>query len=138
MDFQYLYTSFDGRIGRQSWWLGVIVLIVAMVIVISISLFIPFIGIILIAIAYLAALFASVAMGLKRLHDRNKDGTLLWVFIGVPIAVQAITWLFSLQTSALGMLLAAISFAASIWGLIELGILKGTEGPNDYGPDPLQ
>jgi uncharacterized membrane protein YhaH (DUF805 family) len=26
----------------------------------------------------------------------------------------------------------------SLWGLIELGFLRGTVGPNQYGPDPLE
>jgi uncharacterized membrane protein YhaH (DUF805 family) len=30
-----------------------------------------------------------------------------------------------------------LSFAIGIWALIELGILKGTTGPNQHGPDPL-
>ena len=30
------------------------------------------------------------------------------------------------------------SFVISIWGLVELGFLRGTVGPNPYGPDPLQ
>ena len=30
------------------------------------------------------------------------------------------------------------SLAISIWGLVELGFLRGTVGPNQYGPDPLQ
>jgi uncharacterized membrane protein YhaH (DUF805 family) len=25
----------------------------------------------------------------------------------------------------------------SLWALIELGLLKGTQGPNRFGPDPL-
>lgn len=29
------------------------------------------------------------------------------------------------------------SFAVSIWGLVELGFLRGTPGPNQYGPDPI-
>ncbi len=29
------------------------------------------------------------------------------------------------------------SFAISIWGFVEIGCLRGTEGPNQYGPDPL-
>ncbi|MGZ3295479.1 MAG: DUF805 domain-containing protein, partial [Xanthobacteraceae bacterium] len=24
-----------------------------------------------------------------------------------------------------------------IWGLVEMGFLKGTNGPNRFGPDPL-
>jgi uncharacterized membrane protein YhaH (DUF805 family) len=30
------------------------------------------------------------------------------------------------------------SLVISIWGLVELGFLRGTVGPNQYGPDPLQ
>ena len=28
--------------------------------------------------------------------------------------------------------------ASSLWVLIELGFRRGTDGENDYGPDPLQ
>ena len=34
--------------------------------------------------------------------------------------------------------LGVASFVISIWGLVELGFLRGTVGPNPYGPDPLQ
>jgi uncharacterized membrane protein YhaH (DUF805 family) len=30
------------------------------------------------------------------------------------------------------------AFALSIWGLVEIGFLRGTVGPNQYGPDPLE
>jgi uncharacterized membrane protein YhaH (DUF805 family) len=36
-----------------------------------------------------------------------------------------------------GIILNLISFAISIWALVELGFLRGTVGPNRYGPDPL-
>jgi uncharacterized membrane protein YhaH (DUF805 family) len=38
----------------------------------------------------------------------------------------------------LGIVFLLASFALSIWGLIEMGFLRGTAGPNRYGPDPLQ
>jgi uncharacterized membrane protein YhaH (DUF805 family) len=53
----------------------------------------------------------SIAVGIKRFHDRNKSG--VWVLI---IFVPVI---------------------GSLWYLIECGFLKGTTGPNNYGPDPL-
>jgi uncharacterized membrane protein YhaH (DUF805 family) len=31
-----------------------------------------------------------------------------------------------------------VSLIISIWALVELGFLRGTPGPNQYGPDPLQ
>jgi uncharacterized membrane protein YhaH (DUF805 family) len=30
-----------------------------------------------------------------------------------------------------------VSFAITIWAIVELGFLRGTIGPNRYGPDPL-
>ncbi|TGR16409.1 DUF805 domain-containing protein, partial [Mesorhizobium sp. M8A.F.Ca.ET.197.01.1.1] len=47
----------------------------------------------------------------KRWHDRNKSGW--WTLIGL------------------------IPIIGGIWLLIELGILEGTRGANQYGPDPL-
>jgi uncharacterized membrane protein YhaH (DUF805 family) len=34
--------------------------------------------------------------------------------------------------------LSLVAFAISIWGFVELGCLRGTDGPNTYGPDPLE
>ena len=31
-----------------------------------------------------------------------------------------------------------IGLVCVIWGLVELGFLRGTRGPNRFGPDPLQ
>jgi uncharacterized membrane protein YhaH (DUF805 family) len=33
--------------------------------------------------------------------------------------------------------LALAGFALTIWGFVEIGCLRGTTGPNIYGPDPL-
>jgi len=30
-----------------------------------------------------------------------------------------------------------VPFVGLIWAIIDLGILPGTVGPNEYGPDPL-
>lgn len=62
-------------------------------------------------IVALALLYPSLAVGVKRWHDRDKSG---W-------------W----------MLILLIPLIGAIWYLIACGILKGTDGPNRYGPDPL-
>jgi uncharacterized membrane protein YhaH (DUF805 family) len=36
-----------------------------------------------------------------------------------------------------GVVLSLVGAAISIWGFVEIGCLKGTTGPNKYGPDPL-
>jgi uncharacterized membrane protein YhaH (DUF805 family) len=41
------------------------------------------------------------------------------------------------QPSGLSMLVGLVSLAIAIWALVELGFLRGTDGPNQHGPDPL-
>jgi uncharacterized membrane protein YhaH (DUF805 family) len=66
--------------------------------------------IILLVVAVVAT-WISLAIGVKRWHDRNKTGW--WMLINfVPVI-------------------------GPFWYLIECGFLKGTSGPNTYGPDPL-
>jgi uncharacterized membrane protein YhaH (DUF805 family) len=36
-----------------------------------------------------------------------------------------------------GFLLHLAGFAITVWAFVELGCLRGTVGPNRYGPDPL-
>ena len=38
----------------------------------------------------------------------------------------------------LAIILGLAGFGISIWALVELGFLRGTVGPNQYGPDPLE
>ncbi|WP_158811157.1 DUF805 domain-containing protein [Beijerinckia sp. L45] len=56
-------------------------------------------------------LWINTCIAIKRLHDRNKSG-----------------WWF---------LLAFVPYVGGLWLLIECGMLRGTAGPNRFGPDPL-
>jgi uncharacterized membrane protein YhaH (DUF805 family) len=38
----------------------------------------------------------------------------------------------------LGFVLHLVAFAITVWAFVELGCLRGTVGPNQYGPDPLE
>jgi uncharacterized membrane protein YhaH (DUF805 family) len=126
-----LFTSFEGRINRQKWWLGLIVLVIIQwifYIVIGMifgggmminlnpedpeavrqamgALMIPLLILILIF------LWPTLAIYAKRWHDRGKSGW--WTLIIL------------------------IPLIGPIWSLVELGFLRGSEGPNQYGPDPL-
>lgn len=104
--------SFEGRINRAKYW-GYSLLIglgVAVVAAVGASLA----GQTGLWTAYLIALLLAIwpglALGIKRCHDRNKSG---WFMILSLIPIL------------------------NIWYLIEIGFLKGTDGPNDYGEDPL-
>ncbi len=43
----------------------------------------------------------------------------------------------ALKSSTIWWMLVLVGCALSLWGLIELGFLRGTDGDNDYGPAPL-
>ena len=57
------------------------------------------------------ATWIHIAVAVKRYHDRNKSGW--WVLI------------------------VFLPVIGGLWYLIECGFLRGTPGPNTYGPDPL-
>jgi uncharacterized membrane protein YhaH (DUF805 family) len=112
-------------------------------------------------IGWLVLIFAMLAVGAKRLHDRNKSAWWLLVFYGIPF----ILWCYAFWSVISGMIgmggmaaqgmsqeqmmgswmatmqqmwwVSLVNTIIGVWGLIELGILKGTTGDNQYGPDPL-
>lgn len=149
MDFGYLYTSFEGRINRKSYWIGLLALIIVMMAVMFGALFL--VGGSIVAndfqtrmitfVLQLAFLYPSAALMVKRLQDRNRPGYFA-AFLLVPMVIKAVTDLMGMtgdpvDQNALDYLLNIIIFVVSVWFFIELGCLRGTVGPNQYGPDPL-
>jgi len=154
---QYLF-GFSGRINRARYWAYVLVGILFLLVGLGIAL--PYIliehrsansgneplsplGVATIAaeavliVAYFVAILAITA---KRLHDRNKSGWWVVLFLIFPQIANAIAdpkmGLPSIPVA--GRLLLLLSgFIFAIWGFIELGCLRGTPGENRYGPDPL-
>jgi uncharacterized membrane protein YhaH (DUF805 family) len=80
--------------------------------------------------------FASLAVAIKRLHDRDKSAWWLLLFGLVPLILLNIAYHTGAVEVRLVLVLASLSIA--IWFLLELGFLPGTAGPNRYGPDPLR
>lgn len=108
-----LYFSSEGRIGRAIYWLSQIPLI-ALNLLLNVMAEASGASGGVAAFVFLTSvvvLVASVMVGIKRCHDRDKSGW--WVLLSV---VPVIGWL---------------------WAIIELGCLQGTVGPNRFGPDPL-
>jgi uncharacterized membrane protein YhaH (DUF805 family) len=143
MDFNYLFTSFDGRINRQPYWMGILVMIgIAIVVMVLLGMILGFQSrafAILGLLIQLALLYPSAALMAKRLHDRNRPTW--WVaFILIPSLLQSLAAAFSdpLNPSVAVSFLSLITMLVAIWFFIELGCLRGTVGPNEYGPDPLE
>ncbi len=147
MDFTSLLFSFNGRINRAKWWLAILIYFVISVII-GILMFMAGQGMIMqvISIIVQIAIFISgLAAGAKRLHDRNKSGWWLVLFYVLPIVLFGIGMVIAIagvaggsgSAGVLGIVLYVAGFGVLIWALVELGCLRGTVGPNQYGPDPL-
>jgi uncharacterized membrane protein YhaH (DUF805 family) len=122
---QGLLFSFQGRINRAKFWLVHVVMWVVVLIVFGAILgsaamssdpqaalqSVGVVGGLILLVVYILALWIGLAVAAKRWHDRNKSA---W-------------WILIVFVPAVG----------GLWYLIECGFLKGTTGPNKFGPDPL-
>ena len=113
-DLKQFYFSPGGRVNRQQWWLRLVLpYFVIMVVLTYLDLlsgyYDPTLGVgLLSGIFALLTLVPGVIVHIKRFHDRDKSG---W-------------W----------MLIVFIPLIGALWLIIELGFLRGTEGPNRFGP----
>jgi uncharacterized membrane protein YhaH (DUF805 family) len=135
MTWTQKFFSFEGRLRRQDFWICTIVLCVVMFIVQMILGMVfgaslmassaidpndpaaaaalagqmgPLFG--MLGICFLISLWPSLAIVIKRHHDRNQSGWFTLILL--------------------------IPLVGFFWWLINLGILDGTPGPNQYGPSP--
>jgi uncharacterized membrane protein YhaH (DUF805 family) len=105
------YVNFEGRAARSEYWYWVLFNVIVSVVATLIDKFVfPGSGLSPVnTIAMLALLIPSLTVGARRLHDIGRTGW--WLLLGLTI----------------------------IGGLVLLYwfIQKGTDGPNQHGPDPL-
>ncbi len=139
MDWVYLLNSFEGRIGRQTFWIAMVVIGIANVLVCLIAQ--EFGGERLSAIVDLAFTYPEFAVGAKRCHDRNLPLWLLGIFFAANAALDLLTVLgWGGTDEAPSILALTIAVPFTVLGLallFELGFRRGTPGLNPYGPDPL-
>ena len=107
----WVFARFDGRIGREVFWLANILLVAVLAVTLRPSVD-PETGEVamqtggLAVMLLIAAMISSLAIGAKRLHDLNASG-LFAVLLLVPLVSVAVT--------------------------IGLGLIPGTAGPNKHG-----
>jgi uncharacterized membrane protein YhaH (DUF805 family) len=97
---------------------------------------------------WLAGLWPLLAVGSKRLHDRDKRGWWLLVFWILPFLLffggfghDFLDDPAKVQRGGIfttGLLMIYVSLLIALWGIVELGILPGTKGPNRFGAEPTQ
>jgi uncharacterized membrane protein YhaH (DUF805 family) len=142
MDVGQLFFGFSGRVNRAKYWIALLVYFA--------------IGVVMGGLGYatghnmavesasgmisIAMLISSVAVSIKRLHDRNKSGWYMLLFYVAPAVLVTGSMMFGAgnaeaSTTETGVGLLAI--AIGIWALVELGCLRGTIGANAYGTDPI-
>ena len=91
------------------------------------------------AVAFLALAVPGYFIAIKRLHDRNKSGHWLWLFCLAPAVPKLLGKLAVVRGAApVGIIIMLVSIGVSIWGFVEIACLRGTSGPNRFGPDLLQ
>jgi uncharacterized membrane protein YhaH (DUF805 family) len=145
--------SFEGRIGRRTYWLAILGMIVA-VLVLTIAPFLlgnqEWVFLILALTSqfiWLLSLWPLLAVGAKRLHDRDKNGWWLLVYWLLPFVLicggMSIILFDDPRNGrtgdfATGGVLLFASLLPALFGIVELGILPGTRGPNQYGADPAE
>ncbi|MEA3503020.1 MAG: DUF805 domain-containing protein [Actinomycetota bacterium] len=112
IDWKYLLFSFEGRINRAKFWLGVAVIYVVpwLFFLLAAATKSSFLYI-LAALVLIISIWPGLAISIKRWHDRDKSGW--WILI------------------------ALVPLIGGLWALIETGFLPGTPGANQYGLDPL-
>lgn len=136
-----------GRANRKPYWLTALATFgVVMVCAFVMAPFLPGEGqsvgtaaIIAICIPVLPVLYmiwVCIAVSIRRLHDRDKSGWWAVLYLAVPVILDAIAG-DNFDTMGPLILLKVASGLISLFALIDLGFLKGTTGPNRYGPDPL-
>lgn len=137
MDWTWYLFSFEGRINRAKYWLSVLLFIAFLAIagVVVFAAGFSMAGFVIAGLLYIGFMYVGLAIAVKRLHDRDKSGWWVLVFYILPAVLSGAS---SGMGGGVAMVLSIASFALSIWGLVELGILRGTMGPNQYGPDPLE
>jgi uncharacterized membrane protein YhaH (DUF805 family) len=149
--FRLVLTSlftFRGRANRAKYWLAS--LIGAIALLPGFLLSDPPEGtstaavVVQLAVVLLAtAVFVVIAIlaAIRRLHDRDKSGHWVWLLLVVPVVLNVLAEVLLSQTTprnqslALGLRLMAFGFG--FWAFVELGCLRGTQGANRFGPDPL-
>jgi uncharacterized membrane protein YhaH (DUF805 family) len=159
MNFLHVLFSFHGRINRAKYWLAALFWVVVDIVVFGVlavmlgnhllalgseptgaeivRAILSFgLGIILVSLLVFVPMVVSwLAVGIKRLHDRDQSGWWILLFYFGPAVAGTLAQ--NSDSGAVVLILSLVSLGISIWAFVVLGCLRGTRGPNQYGPDPL-
>ena len=141
-DFVQFFLSPSGRISRSQYWLRYFLPLFVVSVALSVLSEVAQIFDILLALFTLLTLWPGIAVMVKRIHDRDKPGWLVLLPAGaaVLVVIAGIVGVGSgsevVAGAFAGMALLAL-LGIGIWFFVEFGCMRGTVGPNRYGPDPV-
>jgi len=148
MGFRQLFFSKDGRIGRGSYWLGIIV-IGGISFVSGLILWRIFDSHLILTpggrftqfVVVMSLLYPGYCVLAKRFQDRNEPRSFTLVGIGLA-AFKAVLDLFHVTgdpwvPNTLDSVFLVAQCGIGLWYFVALGCLRGTIGENAYGPDPV-
>ncbi|MCG6336695.1 DUF805 domain-containing protein [Vibrio alginolyticus] len=140
MSYQTLLFSFQGRIGRQTYWIWNVCYYLAIVsVIVLLNRWLPGLAPYVLPLVMLLILVPDLAVTAKRWHDRDKSSW--WLLLNVPLVIGRMTVPMgeASMTTTPNVLDTGISLAALLcgsWILIECGFLAGSDGDNRFGKAP--
>ncbi|HDV0904897.1 TPA: DUF805 domain-containing protein [Vibrio fluvialis] len=140
MSYQTLLFSFQGRIGRQTYWIWNVCYYLAIVsVIVLLNRWLPGLAPYVLPLFMLLILVPDLAVTAKRWHDRDKSSW--WLLLNVPLVIGRMTVPIgeASMTTTPNVLDTGISLAALLcgsWILIECGFLAGSDGANRFGKAP--
>ncbi len=159
MNISQLFFSFEGRLNRAKWWLASLILAVVAIVLVLLALMALGVswmmarattgGALATLVVTVLIAYPATAIMIKRLNDRDRPTWMAAVFwapsvlsllgelAGLTMTMHDYGGVSMPAPTALGWIINIASFVIGIWAIIELGILRGTDGPNPHGPDPL-
>lgn len=122
-----IFESYKGRIGRLDFFLRYVALTLGSFVITGLgalmisveSVLLPVIALLTCVPLWLIIYYRSITLNIQRLHDHNLSG---WWVLAIVI----------------GSLIPLINIVVALVVLVGMFFLRGTVGPNDYGPDPLE
>jgi uncharacterized membrane protein YhaH (DUF805 family) len=141
-DFVKFFLTTGGRISRSQYWLWYFLPVFVVTVALNALSGVAAIFEALYWLFALLTLWPGIAVMVKRIHDRDKPGwlVLLPLAAGVLVVIAGIAGVGS-GSEVMAGVFAGIALLALIgiglWFFVEFGCMRGTVGPNRYGPDPI-
>ncbi|MEP1442442.1 MAG: DUF805 domain-containing protein [Hyphomicrobiales bacterium] len=151
MEMIYTLLSTEGRIGRRQFWMGMLALLAASLLILFLTVLLINLQVksmALIASCMVMFVYSNYCLFVKRLHDRGRNGKLFIVYLAlhyilVFVVPSEISDPNGIVAHGDNLLFWAVQFVKlalfflALYFLVICGALKGTDGPNQYGRDPL-